>query len=280
MKKVFILLFTIFNILIVSAQTTSTVFFDSNKSDLKPTSIKMLDSLVSFLKDKNNYKIDIHAYCDNTGTTTSNQILSDQRAQSIFDYFKIKNLNGTTTFKGHSDSNPIADNSTESGKSKNRRAEIILTVTEPPPVVVKKIIEPEPPIIVPTPQTESPTLLDDVSKAEDLEIGKILVLKNLNFVGGTSTLLKESEPSLKLLLKLLKENPTMEIEIEGHVCCANDMALSVDRALTVMEYLVMNGINEKRLKYAGHSWNNPVASDATEEGRKQNRRVEIMILKK
>ena len=58
------------------------------------------------------------------------------------------------------------------------------------------------------------------------------------------------------------------------------MALSVDRALTVMEYLVMNGINEKRLKYAGHSWNNPVASDATEEGRKQNRRVEIMILKK
>lgn len=239
-----------------------------------------MDSLVSFLKDKSSYKIDIHAYCDNTGNGNSNQALSDQRAEIIFDYFKNKNLNGTLTFKGHSDANPIADNSTESGKAKNRRAEIIVTVAEPPPVAVKKTIEPEPPIIVAIPPTESPTLLDDVSKAEDLEIGKILVLKNLNFVGGTSTLLKESEPSLKLLLKLLKENPTMEIEIEGHVCCANDMALSVDRALTVMEYLVTNGIKEKRLKYAGHSWNNPVASDATEEGRKQNRRVEIMILKK
>jgi outer membrane protein OmpA-like peptidoglycan-associated protein len=83
-----------------------------------------------------------------------------------------------------------------------------------------------------------------------------------------------------LLLKLMKDNPALEIEIEGHVCCANDMRLSVDRALTVLEYLVRNGIQEKRLKYKGHSNYNPITEENNEEERIMNRRVEVMVLKK
>ncbi|CAN5476353.1 OmpA family protein [soil metagenome] len=279
MKKI-ILLFSIVISVVAKAQTKTIVHFDSNKTDLKTASILSLDSLIYFLKDKNDFYIVINGYCDNTGIERFNQILSDFRVEAVFDYFKNKNLNGHFSFKGYSSSNPIADNTSENGKAKNRRVEILITIPEIAPPIATKVMEQE--VIIPPISTNhvKAKILDDSSKVEDLAVGKILVLKNLNFVGGTAQLLKESEPSLKLLLKILKENTTMEIEIEGHVCCANDMALSVDRALVVLEYLVKNGIEEKRLKYAGHSWNNPVASEETEFGRQQNRRVEIMILKK
>lgn len=281
-KQNFLLLLTIVINVIALAQTKTIVHFDSNKSDLKPAAIKTLDSLRDFLKDKSCWMVDATGYCDNTGNKDFNQMLSVKRADAVYNYIKAnyKNSIRALSSSGHSSSAPIGNNSTEEGKAKNRRVEIFYTLVESPEVVAEKVVESMPEKKETNAVMEKSKTLDENSKIEDLEVGKILVLENLNFVGGISTLLKESEPSLKLLLKVLKENPTMEIEIEGHVCCANDMALSVDRALTVMEYLVNNGIKEKRLKYAGHSWNNPIASDQTEEGRKQNRRVEIMILKK
>ncbi len=277
MKRFLLLSATIVINVIASAQTKSIVYFDSNKNDLSAAAVKSLDSVVNFLQDKNGCQIAISGYCDNTGIDRFNQILSDFRAESVFNYFREKKLDANFSFKGYAATNPIADNALESGKSKNRRVEILITLKKVEAVIVEKKVEP---IVAESIPNTKPSALEANSKSEDLEVGKILILKNLNFEGGTSTLLKESAPSLKLLLKLLEDNPTMEVEIEGHVCCANDMALSVDRALTVLEYLVNNGINEKRLKYAGHSWNNPIASDATEEGRKSNRRVEIKILKK
>jgi outer membrane protein OmpA-like peptidoglycan-associated protein len=76
-------------------------------------------------------------------------------------------------------------------------------------------------------------------------------------------------------------NPTLEIEIAGHVCCADDMPLSVLRAKTVYSYLVKNGISEKRMTYRGYSRNKPIfEDDSFEENARANRRVEIKILKK
>ncbi len=261
----------------VKSQTTAIVYFDSNESQLNPGSMKTLDSISTFVSGKT-WKMDIKGHCDNTGIYRFNQILSDFRAESVFKYLieKNKSGDGNFSFKGFSSDQSIADNSTENGKAKNRRVEIIVTITETPKVIVEKkpdLIAGEQPV-----PSKSGTL-DEKSSEKDLEVGKILLLKNMNFVGGTSELLKESEPSLLLLLKLMKEHPTLEIEIEGHVCCANDFALSVDRALVVKEYLENNGIKEKRLRYQGHGWNNPIASDQTETGRIQNRRVEILILK-
>jgi outer membrane protein OmpA-like peptidoglycan-associated protein len=282
MKYILLFVFSIFISVKASAQSTIIVYFDSDKSEVKNNSIKSLDSIVHLVQVKSNYQISIKGHCDATGNKESNQLLSEQRAESIYAYFKNKNFKTENiSLEGLSINNPIADNETETGKAKNRRAEITIKFRE----AVFTESEKEKPLATlekksNTTPFEKPKTLDEKSTIEDLETGKILILKNLNFVGGTSSLLKESEPSLNLVLKLLNENPTVEIEIEGHVCCANDMALSIDRALTVLEFLVKNGINENRLKYAGHSYNNPIANEQTEEGRKQNRRVEIMILKK
>jgi outer membrane protein OmpA-like peptidoglycan-associated protein len=75
----------------------------------------------------------------------------------------------------------------------------------------------------------------------------------------------------------------MEVEIEGHSDnVGNDAAnkkLSNDRAKAVRDYLVSKEISTKRLKTIGYGKTKPLASNDTEEGRQQNRRVEFTILK-
>ena len=71
------------------------------------------------------------------------------------------------------------------------------------------------------------------------------------------------------------------IEIGGHVCCASDMPLSVQRAQTVYNYLTKKGISEDRMEWKGYSRNKPLfAVDTTDETARANRRVEITVLKK
>lgn len=288
MKKAILIILAIIINIIASAQTKTILYFDSNKSELKTSSLKTLDSLTNLLKDKVGYQITINGYCDNTGIERFNQILSDLRAESVFNYFRKKNLSsGIISFKGFSSNSPIADNTSEIGKSKNRRVEILISSlngsvdietrrqedTDPLKQEIQKIITNE--IIEPKKAFSS------TSKIEDLEVGKTLILQNLNFEGGTAVLLAEGKPTLDFLLKTMKENPTLEIEIDGHVCCFDDMPLSILRAKSVYNYLIRKGIDESRMTYKGFSRNKPIiADDRHEADAKVNRRVEITILKK
>lgn len=281
MKQLFLLFNFILVTFISNAQTKSIIYFDSNKSELKIASKTSLDSLMAIIVKGNDYILNINAYCDNTGNEEGNQKLSNERADVVANYFKSKNILVDKSV-GFSSKNPIASNEDENGKAKNRRAEILLTLK--PILAVES--KPTPKVIAATeiPNTTSENgkanTLSSTSSVEDLEVGKKLVLKNMNFEGGTAMMLPQSGPTLKALLKLMKENPSLEIEIDGHVCCANDMPLSIERAQAVVFYLIKNGVNEKRLKYKGFSNSFQIATEETEGGRIQNRRVEIMVLKK
>lgn len=263
-----------------NAQNKSIIYFDSNKSELKKNSKQLLDSLVSVIEKTTSYQILINAYCDNTGSVVQNQILSEERAESVFNYLKNKNcVSQFILKKSFGEKLPVAGNDNENGKAKNRRAEIIVTLNAEVPVQSIPIS--------PLESQVSPLVIKKVEELKssntlnDLEVGKTLILKNLNFEGGTAILLPEAKPSLELLLRTMIENPTLEIEIAGHVCCANDMPLSVLRAKTVYIYLVKKGINEKRMGYKGYSRNKPIFEDDNNETNAMaNRRVEITILKK
>lgn len=288
MKKTILLFLTIVISVIASGQTKSIVYFDSNCSELKPASKKVLDSISIFLKDKNDCKVAISAYCDNTGIDRFNQILSDFRAESVFNYFRNKNLNITfTSVKGYSSYNPIADNISEEGKAKNRRVEIAVSIInlsnnsnekkETTNSESKQVSEQ----VIVSEVYEAKKAFSENSTINDLEIGKTLVLKNLNFEGGTAVLLPEAQPTMELLIKTMKENPTLEIEIGGHVCCFDDMPLSVLRAQTVFKYLKKKGIDESRMTYKGYSRNKPIIPDDRHEAEARiNRRVEITVIKK
>jgi len=139
----------------------------------------------------------------------------------------------------------------------------------------------------------SASLEADSSASRSIEIDMIpmdsvehesIVLKNIFFETGSSVLLPASEPELQKLLYTLKINQSMVIEIRGYTDNigeeADNQRLSQDRAKAVFIYLTQKGISGTRISYKGFGETHPVASNDTEEGRKQNRRTEFYIVKK
>ncbi len=116
-----------------------------------------------------------------------------------------------------------------------------------------------------------------------LKVGETVRLNNIFFVQSKAEILPDSEPELERLLKLLNENPTLEVELGGHTdnqgSSSANLRLSEARALAVMNYLIEHGISKKRLRHKGYGGTRPIASNASPETRRKNRRVEIKILK-
>ncbi|MBN1951747.1 MAG: OmpA family protein [Bacteroidales bacterium] len=121
-------------------------------------------------------------------------------------------------------------------------------------------------------------------KLDRVEVGAKVVLTNIYFEFGKSTLKPESYASLDNVVKLLESNETLRIEISGHTdnvgSLKSNTKLSSDRAKSVVDYLIGKGIVPSRLEYKGYAFTQPIAPNDTEEGRAQNRRVEFKILSK
>jgi outer membrane protein OmpA-like peptidoglycan-associated protein len=94
----------------------------------------------------------------------------------------------------------------------------------------------------------------------------------------------ESFPELKRVADLLKSAPAMEVEIQGHTdnigTDENNQTLSENRAEAVAAFLAAQGVDRKRLAVKGYGASKPIASNDTDGGRQQNRRVEFTITKK
>jgi outer membrane protein OmpA-like peptidoglycan-associated protein len=105
--------------------TLDNVFFDTGKSTLRSKSFDELNELVDVLNYNNNMVIEISGHTDNVGDETGNQRLSESRAKAVRAYL-LKNGIDPERVKavGHGESQPIAPNSTEEGKQKNRRTEV------------------------------------------------------------------------------------------------------------------------------------------------------------
>jgi outer membrane protein OmpA-like peptidoglycan-associated protein len=117
-----------------------------------------------------------------------------------------------------------------------------------------------------------------------IEQGQVVRLNNIFFDFAKATLKQESFFELDNLVKLLNENPKMEIFIAGHTDNVGsdefNLKLSKERAASVADYLKSKGIAENRLSSDGFGKSKPIASNDTEEGRAINRRVEFTIIKK
>jgi OmpA-OmpF porin, OOP family len=117
-----------------------------------------------------------------------------------------------------------------------------------------------------------------------IEIGQIVKLNNIFFEFNKAELTSESYPELDRVVETLQQNPSMEIEIDGHTDnVGNDdynQKLSEDRAKAVYEYLLGKGIEKRHLAYKGFGKLKPVDDNQTESGRQKNRRVEFTITKR
>jgi len=122
------------------------------------------------------------------------------------------------------------------------------------------------------------------------EIGKrynhdeIYVFEGLNFDVDGFSINKKVEEQLKPLVDYLKENPEVNIAVYGHTdnigSKTYNKQLSERRAKTIGLYLVDNGLSPFRIAWQGYGDEKPLLTNATEEGREKNRRVEFIISKK
>ncbi|MBK6525592.1 MAG: OmpA family protein [Crocinitomicaceae bacterium] len=104
------------------------VFFDTGKSTIRPESYPELDRLVKLMNDVPTLKIELSGHTDNTGSATSNQTLSQSRAQAVVDYLAGKGIAKTRMVaKGYGSDRPVASNDSAEGRQENRRTEFEIT---------------------------------------------------------------------------------------------------------------------------------------------------------
>lgn len=107
------------------------IYYNSNSAELKDESKGVLQAFADYLKDNPKMKIEIQGHTDNVGNASANQALSANRAftiKSILESYGVKGDN--VTAKGFGSSRPIADNSSETGRAKNRRTEFLILKSE------------------------------------------------------------------------------------------------------------------------------------------------------
>lgn len=102
------------------------ITFDVGKSTIKPESMGEINRIVTLMTENPELKFSVEGHTDNTGTAASNQTLSEARAQSIVNKLVEMGISGERLAAvGKGQNSPIADNSTEAGRAKNRRVEFV-----------------------------------------------------------------------------------------------------------------------------------------------------------
>jgi outer membrane protein OmpA-like peptidoglycan-associated protein len=285
LKHLFLLVFTV-NIGLVnclSAQVETFEFhFVTNSSLLDEDEMKRAVERINSLQFDS---IRLEGHCDYRGNEELNQLLSEARVKSVLNWISARKLSGDSKIStgAFGETRLINANKTAAGMAANR-------------VVTMKLYQQKVPS---SPDRGLKTKEKEPSEktVENLEqqfaTKETVQLQNIQFYGGRDMLLPESFEELKLLLDVMQKSDSLQIEIQGHICCTpagqsdgmnmatGKMQLSYDRAVAIRDYLVRNGIEESRLKVVGKGGSSPlVYPEMTESDRTRNRRVEIKILKK
>jgi outer membrane protein OmpA-like peptidoglycan-associated protein len=114
-------------------------------------------------------------------------------------------------------------------------------------------------------------------------VGDSYILRSIYFESAKSDLNAEAKSELDILVQLLNGHPELKLEIAGFTDSkgSNDInqALSEKRAQAALEYLLNKGIVKDRLEVKGYGKVNPISTNASEKGRRLNRRVDFKIKK-
>jgi outer membrane protein OmpA-like peptidoglycan-associated protein len=107
-------------------------------------------------------------------------------------------------------------------------------------------------------------------------------INNIYFKTNSSEIDEKSKLVLDAFTQWLQENPNVSIEIQGHTDDlgnnSDNLALSQDRAYSVMEYIALKGVKASRVKFKGYGETKPKVKNDSVENRAKNRRTDFMIL--
>ncbi|MEI8280483.1 MAG: OmpA family protein [Bacteroidota bacterium] len=286
------------------------IFFRLDDPNLNEAMQYKIDSLLRYgliLRDKD---IIIVGYADYLGTTGYNEVLSQNRAMHVKEYLAGKGVK-SEQIKICMGKGQIKRNDTSKlGYAPDRKVDIVIeraqdpesdTPTEEPDNVItfKKKQKKTPAKVNVFPggvpvnpsKTATATPPDSQYKLDKYKPGETFVLNKIFFEYNRHIITKESVSELDNLYNALAKYPNIKIQIEGHICCideidaldddTHELALSVNRAKYIYEYLISRGINADRMKYIGYGRTRPMIKvERSRDDQAKNRRVEIRILEK
>jgi len=107
-------------------RVTLYINFDTGKSTIKPESGKIIEQIVQMMKKAPDLTISVEGHTDSVGSPEKNKVLSQERAKAVVAAITKEGVNAQRlSSTGFGQDKPIADNSTEDGKAKNRRVELV-----------------------------------------------------------------------------------------------------------------------------------------------------------
>ena len=273
-------------------QSQFSIYFDSNKYELTPSETSKLNQWIS-LNSKVKI-VGIHGFCDEDGSSSFNDTLAKNRINFVYTFIKNK-IAIRDDFKTRSfgELHRLSKIKAENRKvtlfyieaNDLSRENEILGIKEEPIQLPKAVIKYPEKLVFDNPdgsKSEYKLDVDFMQKMTEAGVGQKLKLENLNFIINTYIVVPQSKGKMYELLLVMKNNPNLKIEIQGHLCCmpTDRLDLSTQRAKAVNNFLVANGINEERITFKGFGSTQPiyVLPEKDEAQRSANRRVEILIV--
>ena len=254
--------------LMLQAQEKFTLYFDFNKDVPNQKSVARF---TEWIKSKEGIAIDaLEGDADKTGNNYYNIDLSERRIKAV------KNLLQSSSVQldmSATEIHPFGESRSISRyNAKDRRVVIIFRNAEDVPPAIERIpakdVDPE----------------DFKKQVNNAKVGDKIRLKNLYFFNNSDAFVPESTKVIRELLEVMQNNPTIKIDIQGHICCQKKEQddISKKRALAVYNFLVRNGIDKTRLAYHSFGSSRPVypLPEKNEAEADANRRVEIEIIER
>ncbi|MEX2489704.1 MAG: OmpA family protein [Pseudomonadales bacterium] len=226
--------------------------FEIDQDKIQREEEEKLAVVATFLQRYPNTGAVIEGHTDNVGSAASNLQLSQRRAESVVDYLVREHgiERSRLQAEGYGETRPIADNSTQEGQRANRRIATIIGCAT------------------------------DIAGLEPLPARMTLAME-MEFDRNSAAIKPQYDDQLRNFAKFLAANPSLTATMEGHADNASpDMAqrISRERAQSVANYLVEQfGVDRSRLSVQGYGETRRFAYNISEEGRQQNRRVNIIL---
>lgn len=275
------------------SQEAFSVFFESNKFELAKTEMNKLNNWMDANKEVK--IVAINGYTDEDGSIGFNDTLAKKRVGFVFNQvsgkIKIREDFKTRSFgKLHQQSANKAENRKVIiyyilREDLAREDEILGIKKTEETSTIKPVVNYPERITIDNPNGTTSEYKLDVNfmkQVSESKAGEKLKIENLNFQFNTFAIVNESRGKLYELLLVMQNNPTLKIEIQGHICCnpSNKGKLSEDRAKAIKNFLIGQGIDSKRVTFKGFGSTQPIhpLPEKTEEERAANRRVEILIV--
>jgi len=254
--------------LMLQAQEKFTLYFDFDKD---VPNQKSLARFTEWIKSKEDIAIDaLEGDAGKTGNNYYNIDLSERRIKAVKNLLQSSSIQldmSATEFHPFGESR-----STSRYHAKDRRVVIIFRNAEDVPPAIESI---------PAKKDDPEDFKKQVNNAK---VGDKIRLKNLYFFNNSDAFVPESTKVIRELLEVMQNNPTIRIDIQGHICCEvkERDGVSKKRALAVYNFLVRNGIDKTRLAYHSFGSSRPVypLPEKSEAEADANRRVEIEIIER